>query len=144
MSKHFFDDSNIHWQTLADFDHLWFSVLDIDDTNRTIDVLFKFAANRKIVLHRHCAVNKTFVVQGEHRIYNADDTVKEVRAVGSYTSSQPSDQPHREGGGEIDAVVLFSIRGNGVLYEILDDNLEKIGELDWQSFVDLHAARPRT
>ena len=144
MSNPLFDDTNIHWQTLAGFDHLQFSILDIDDANRTIDVLFKFAANRKIVLHRHRAVNKTFVIQGEHRLYHADDSIKEIRAVGSYTSSQPSDEPHREGGGAIDAVVFFSIRGNGVLYEILDDNLKTIGELDWQSFVDLQAAQPRT
>lgn len=143
MSDHFFDDSNIHWQTLTGFDHLWFSVLDIDDANRTIDVLFKFAANQKIVLHRHCALNKTFVIQGEHRLYHADGKIKEIRAVGSYTSSQPSNQPHREGGGAIDAVVFFSIRGDGVLYEILDDNLETIGELNWQSFVELQAAQPR-
>lgn len=33
MPKHFFDDSYIQWQTLAGFDHLHYSILDIDEHN---------------------------------------------------------------------------------------------------------------
>ncbi len=142
MTYHFFDDSNIHWQTLATIEHLQFSILDIDELNKMIDVLFKFAARQQIVLHRHKALNKTFVIQGEHRLYEPDGKLKESRPVGSYTSSQPSEDPHREGGGEQDVIVLFSIRGNdGVLYEILDEQLNVIGELTMQNFIDLYGAQ---
>jgi quercetin dioxygenase-like cupin family protein len=139
MALYNFDDSNIHWNKLGDFEHLVYSILDIDEENKIADVLFKFAANHQIVLHRHKALNNTFVIQGEHRLYEADGKVKEIRPVGSYTVSPPSDEPHREGGGDQDVVVFFSIRGsNGILYEILDDNLNQIATIAMQDLIDLH------
>jgi len=114
MTKHIFDDANIKMANLRGFEHLHYAILDIDEHNKIIDVIFKFAAHQKILLHRHKALNKTFVIQGEHHLYEADGRLKEVRAVGSYTSSLPSDDPHREGGGDIDVIVLFSIRGSDV------------------------------
>ncbi len=139
MTNHIFDDTNIKWQTLGDFEHLHYATLDIDEHNKIIDVIFKFAAHQQILLHRHKVLNKTFVIQGEHRLYKADGRLKEVRAVGSYTSSQPSNDPHREGGGDMDVIVLFSIRGSdGVLYEILDDDLNIIATLDMQDFINLY------
>lgn len=139
MPKHFFDDSHIQWQTLPGLDHLQYSILDIDESNKIVDVLFKFAARQQIVLHRHKALNKTFVIQGEHRLYHADGSLKEIRPVGRYTSSQPSDEPHREGGGDVDVIVFFSIRGtDGVFYQILDDELQVIAELGMRDFIDLY------
>lgn len=134
-----FDDKNINWQTLGDFEHLHYSILNIDAQNKIVDVIFKFAANQQIVLHRHKVLNHLFVIQGEHHIYEANGKLKEIRPVGSYTISQPSVEPHREGGGEIDVIVLFSIRGNdGVFYEILDEDLNIIATLGMQDFVDLY------
>jgi hypothetical protein len=139
MNSYLFDDANIKWQNIGEFEHLHFSILEVDEENRIIDVLFKFTAHRQIVLHRHKAVNKTFVIQGEHRLYKADGNLKEVRAVGSYTSSLPSDEPHREGGGDVDVIVFFSIRGeDGVLYEILDDDLNVIATLGFQDFINMY------
>lgn len=89
MSEHVFDDSIITWHRLGDFEHLHYSILALDENSRIADVLFKFAANERIVLHRHKAHNNTFVVQGEHRLYKPDGSLKEVRAVGSMTSSAP-------------------------------------------------------
>lgn len=134
-----FNDANINWQTLGNFEHLLYSILNIDEQNKIVDVIFKFAANQQIVLHRHKVLNHLFVIQGEHRIYEANGALKEVRPVGSYTISQPSAEPHREGGGDIDVVVLFSIRGDdGVFYEILDDDLNVIAALGMQDFIDLY------
>jgi len=142
MANYLFDDANINWQTLEGFEHLHYSILDIDEQNKIVDVLFKFAAQQQIVLHRHKALNKTFVIQGEHRLYEADGRLKEVRAVGSYTSSQPSDEPHREGGGDLDVIVFFSIRGGeGAFYEILDDNLNVTVTLGMQDFIGLYKAQ---
>jgi hypothetical protein len=139
MANHLFDDTHIQWHTIAGFEHLYYSILNIDEANSLIDVLFKFTAQQQIVLHRHKALNHTFVIQGEHLLYRADGTLKEARAVGSYTVSQASDEPHREGGGEVDAIVFFSIRGcDGVLYEILDDDLNIVATLSMQDFVNLY------
>ena len=140
MPTHAFDDSNIKWNRLGDYLHLHYSILDVDEKNGIADVLFKFAANEKIVLHRHLAHNNTFVVQGEHRLYKPDGTLKEIRPVGSMTSSPPSDEPHREGGGDQDVIIAFSIRGNGVLYQLLDEDLNQIGSISMQDLIAIKNA----
>jgi len=38
MTKHLFDDSHIHWQTLTGFEHLQYSILGIDEQCKIIDV----------------------------------------------------------------------------------------------------------
>lgn len=142
MNAYLFDDRRIDWQTLDGFQHLRYFILNIDTGSKIIDVLFKFAAGQQIVLHRHKAPNHIFVVQGEHRIYHADGGLKEIRPVGSYTLSPASDEPHREGGGDIDVILLFSIRGDaGVLYEILDDDANPIGSLSASDFAALYRAQ---
>jgi hypothetical protein len=139
MTRYLFDDCNIQWQQLDGFENLAYSILNIDENNKIIYVLFKFAANKRIILYRHLALNNMLVIQGEHRLYEANGSLKEVRAVGSYTSIQPSEEPHREGGGDVDAIVFFSIRGsNGVLYEILDDDLNVIATFTMQDFIGLY------
>lgn len=140
MTQYRFDDRNIQWYKLGDFEHFVCTVLDIDADHHIIDLLIKFEAHRQIVLHRHKALNKSLVIQGEHRLYEADGRIKEIRPVGSYTSSPASDEPHRECGGDEGAVVLFSIRGDGVLYEVLDERQTPIGILTVQDFIDLYHA----
>jgi quercetin dioxygenase-like cupin family protein len=139
MHNYYFDDSRIQWQTLPGIEHLQYSILDVDQQQQIVDVLFKFAAHQQIVLHRHKVLNKTLVLQGEHRLYHPDGKLKEIRATGSYTVSPASDEPHREGGGDRDAIVFFSIRGtDGVFYEILDDAFNIIAKLGLQDFVALY------
>lgn len=140
MATHTFDDSNISWKRLGDYEHLHFSILAIDEANGIADVLFKFAANEKIVLHRHLAHNNTFVVQGEHRLYKPDGSIKEIRAVGSMTASPAAEEPHREGGGDQDVIIAFSIRGRGVLYELLDDDMQVLGTISMQDLIELKKA----
>jgi quercetin dioxygenase-like cupin family protein len=140
MPAYTFDDRNISWNKLGDFEHLFYSILDIDEKNGLADVLFKFSANEKIVMHRHLAHNNTFVIQGEHRLYKPDGTLKEVRSVGSMTSSPPNEEPHREGGGDQDVIIAFSIRGDGILYELLDDDMAVIGTISMDDLVALHKA----
>jgi quercetin dioxygenase-like cupin family protein len=134
-SSYAFDDRNIRWGKLGDLEHFVFSVLDVDAPRKVVDFIIKFDPNQRIVLHRHLALTNTLVVQGEHRLYEPDGSLKEVRAVGSYTSSQPG-EPHREGAGEQHAVVLYSVRGkDGVLFELMNDDLNVIGTLSMEDFV---------
>ena len=144
MTAYNFDDSNIQWSTLEGIEHLAYSILDIDEKNKIVDVLFKLEPNRQIVLHRHMAVNHSFVIQGEHRLFEPNGELKEIRAVGSYTTSPASEESHRECGGEDGAVVLFSIRGSdGVFYEVLDDQKNLVAALGMQDFVDLFEANKK-
>jgi hypothetical protein len=86
-----FDDRNIRWYTLGDFEHFVFAMLDVDASQKIVDFILKFPPNQQIFLHRHLALTNTLVVQGEHRMYEPDGTLKEVRPVGSYTSTPPGE-----------------------------------------------------
>lgn len=136
----------IDWQPFGDFAHFQFAILHLDLQRNLADVIFRFAAGQQIVLHRHHALNHTFVLQGEHLIYEADGTLRERRPTGSYTVSPASPTPHREGGGEgQEAIVLFSMRPQPGerLYEILDDDGQPIAEVTMQTLQGIVDAASR-
>lgn len=144
MTIYNFNDRNIQWHTLDGVEHLIYSIQDIDVDNKIVDVLFKLEPDKQILLHRHKDLNKSLVIQGEHRIFAVNGDLKEVRPVGSYTTSPASNEPHTECGGSEGAVVLFSIRGEGgVLYELLDAQQNLIGTLGFQDFIDLYATNSK-
>jgi len=131
-----FDDRKLRWYKLGDFKHFVFKMYDVDRERKVIDFILKFEPNEQIFLHRHLALTNTLVVQGEHRLYEPSGRLKEIRPVGSYTSTPPG-EPHREGGGSEGAVVFYSVRAEGdVLFEVLDDDLNVIGALAMQDFVE--------
>ena len=119
MSK--FDDSNIAWRTLDWLPNISFFVYDVDEQAGIVDVIFKFAANKRVMLHIHHAPYITFVVQGELRFQHPDGSPKEVRACGSYVKGEVTGIAHTEGGaGNEDAIVFFSNRNiKNNLYEFI-------------------------
>jgi hypothetical protein len=142
--SHVFDDRHIRWYRLGDFgeqfapfdEHFLLTMLDVDVSQKLVDFLLKFPPNQRIFLHRHLALTNTLVVQGEHRLYEPNGALKEVRRVGSYTSSPPG-EPHREGAGDAGSVVFFSVRGkDDVLFEFLDDNLHVVGTISMQDCIN--------
>lgn len=142
MSFGLFDDRNVSWQTLDGIEHAAYYVLDVDVEAKVVDVLFRFAANEQVVMHRHHADYRTFVVQGELKIYRPDGSLKEVRPAGSYIFSPAGGEPHTEGGGDVDAIVFFSNRGtDGVIYEILDPNMNTLATLGLHDFKVLFDAQ---
>lgn len=144
MNTYQFDDNAVQWNRFGEFVPAFhYSILHLDEKSRIVDVLFKLPANERIVLHVHRALNHTFVVQGEHRLYETDGTLREIRRAGSYTVSPASEKPHREGGGEQEAVVLFSIRPgtDELIYELLDDSGSPVGTITFQTLVELYRAQ---
>ncbi|AFJ03768.1 hypothetical protein Q7C_2647 [Methylophaga frappieri] len=138
MTTYEFDYYAVNWQQLTDFNNFYYYIFDVDETHQLVDVIFHFLPHTPIVLHRHCAINHTFVIHGEHRIYYPNGELKEIRPTGSYTISQPDDSPHRECGGDDGTIVLFNIRGTrGVMYEIMDDDGTVIAEFDMAAFKEL-------
>lgn len=123
MSSHTFDDRNITWRKLEGFDQISYFIYEIDEKNGNVDVLTKFAPNQPIMLHQHKASYRTFVVQGELRIYRQNGDLKEVRPVGSYVISSANGEPHTESAGDEEAIVLFSNRNvKEGIYEFIDDD----------------------
>ena len=142
MSGYTFRNQAISWHQLEGFDHFSYHILDVDRDQKVVDAIFKFAANEKIALHRHLALNHMLVLEGEHVLYEPDGTVKEVRPAGRYTVSQPDHEPHQEGGQDRDVIILFSIRGtDGDMYEILDNEMNQVTTLGMDDFEGLLAAQ---
>jgi hypothetical protein len=137
MTHYNFDDRKMRWFNLGDFKHFVFAMYDVDRERRLVDFMLKFEPNEQIFLHRHLALTNTLVVQGEHRLYEPNGRLKEIRQTGTYTSTPPG-EPHREGGGNEGAVVFYSVRaGNGdVLFEVLDDDLKVVGLLSMADFIE--------
>ncbi len=129
-----FDDRNIRWRELGDFKHLVVFIFSVDEAKNIADFIIKFEPNKQIFLHRHLALTNTFVVDGEHIIYEANGKIREVRPVGRYTSS-PAGDAHREGGGANGCVLHYSVRGEtDALFDVLDDDFKVLATLRTQDF----------
>jgi hypothetical protein len=137
-----FDDRNINWQPLGEFKHFMVAVYHVDEARKIVDFIIKYEPNERIVTHRHLAQTSTLVIQGEHRIYEPNGELKEVRPVGGYTSSPPA-EPHSEGGGAQGAVIFYSLRADDErLFELFDDEMNSIATLGIADFAGLpHAGR---
>ena len=144
-----FDESKVEWDPLpgpdgSPADHIGMSILNIDDEAKIVDVLFKFAANEKILLHKHTAAFNTFVVKGEHRIYNPEGELTDVRPAGTYKAGVANEEPHTEGGGDEDVVILFSLRPYDAeipIYEILDENRDVAATMNFNALKELHESK---
>ena len=129
-----FDDRNIRWRALGDFEHFEVFIFSVDEAKNIADFIVKFEPNQKIFLHRHLALTNTFVVDGEHIIYEPNGKKREVRPVGRFTSS-PAGDAHREGGGASGCVLQYSVRGEtDALFDVLDDNLQAVATLYTRDF----------
>ena len=146
IDRKLFDEGEVNWQTLpgpdgSPADHIGMSILSVEDQAKIIDVLFKFSANEKIIGHRHTSDFNTFVVKGEHRIYDLNGELREVRPAGTYRATRASDDAHTEGGGDEDVVILFSLRpydNEKPSYEILDENQEVVATMTFDAMKDLY------
>ena len=134
MTPRQFDDQNIQWRELEGFSHMMVSIFFIDEARNRVDLLIKFDPNEKVLLHRHLADTNTFVVEGDHVIYEPDGSVRESRPVGQYTFGTGRDA-HDEGGGPNGCVLYYSVRGESdALFEMLDANLNVTATLHTADF----------
>ena len=134
MTPRQFDDQNIQWRELEGFKHLMVSIFFIDEARNRVDLLIKFDPNEKVLLHRHLADTNTFVVEGDHVIYEPDGSVREARPVGQYTFGTGRDA-HDEGGGPNGCVLYYSVRGESdALFEMLDADLNVTATLHTADF----------
>jgi hypothetical protein len=147
LNSNNFDESTIDWKALPDPDgapveHVSLSILNVDDRAKIVDVLFKFSANEKILMHRHTSTYTTFTVQGELRTYSTDGKLKDIRPAGVFKLGTPG-EAHTEGGGDEDVIVYFSLRpysSTASIYEILDENLEIVQEMTFDDLKELNEA----
>ena len=124
-----FDDRNIAWLPFGDFTGFAVSVCKVDVQQGTAEFLIRFEPKSQIQLHRHMCDTSTLVLSGEHRLYDPDGNIQDIRTVGSYTFSPPG-SPHREGAGEQPSVVFYILRSeHGLAFEFLNDDLSLLAPL---------------
>ena len=139
-----FDQKNIKWNTLEGIENLWYHILKVNPEGKTVDIIFKFGANKKIALHRHQADYSTFIIQGELRLYDKNGLLTEIRPTGSYVQKKAGGPPHDEGGGDVDCIAWFSNWGtDGTIYEILGPNLEIVATLGLNDFKAMFEAQEK-
>ena len=130
-----FDDRNVAWRPFPGFDGLYYFVLDVDEPRGMVDMLMRFSPHAKCVPHRHVGPTRTLVIDGEHRMFSPDaanGAIGDRRPAGTF-SRNSGDESHIEGGGPEGAVILLSMTAvDGVVYEILNEDLavERIITLD--------------
>tara|TARA_B100001769_G_scaffold209753_1_gene169194 strand:+ start:256 stop:711 length:456 start_codon:yes stop_codon:yes gene_type:complete len=140
-----FDETAIDWKPLPGpdgepADHISLSFLNVDEKAKIVDILFKFSANEKILMHRHTSNYSTFTVKGELRTYLPDGALKDIRPAGVFKAGTPG-EAHTEGGGDEDVVVYFSLRPyseTDPIYEILDENLEVTQAMNFNDLKELN------
>jgi len=143
MTAHQFDERNIQWRELPGFNHMLVSIFFVDEAKNRVDLLIKFDPNEKVLLHRHLADTNTFVVEGDHVIYEPDGRVREVRPVGRYTFGTGRDA-HDEGGGPNGCILYYSVRGEtDALFDMLDAKLDVVATLHTADFKALMNAQPQ-
>ena len=134
MTARQFDEQNIRWRELEGFKHMMVSIFFVDEARNRVDFLIKFDPNEKVLLHRHLADTNTFVIEGDHVIYEPDGSVREVRPVGQYTFGMGRDA-HDEGGGPNGCILYYSVRGEtDALFDMLDANLNAVAALHTADF----------
>jgi len=113
--------------------HHWYTILGHNQAAGTLDMLVRWAGDGgHCNLHRHMATTTVFILQGEQRLYDIDANGKKadkprIRRVGDYGLSVGIEKPHLECGGPEGGIAFFSTHSNdGVLYDILDDNLNLV------------------
>jgi hypothetical protein len=129
-----FDDQNIQWRELEGFKHMMVSIFFVDEDRNRVDFLIKFDPNEKVLLHRHLVDTNTFVVEGDHVIYEPDGSVREVRPVGQYTFGTGRDA-HDEGGGPNGCVLYYSVHGeSAALFDMVDAHMNVTATLHTADF----------
>lgn len=138
-----FDDKNVVWVPLEGMDGFVASILHVDDQANSVDFLIKFEPNTQVLYHRHLAPTYTFVIEGDHVIYETDGSVRESRPIGQYSVAEVTGDIHSEGGGKDGCILLYSVRGEtDDLFEMLDKNFNPTAKLrvsDFQAILDAQA-----
>lgn len=132
------DDRNITWRKF-DFLGSAYFVYAVDEENGIVDALIRFPPNLRGTLHQHTMPYLTLVLQGELRFYKPSGELKEIRPAGSYVRGVANGEPHREGAGAQEAIVLFSIRNvTGDMFTIWEDDgtVRTLGIADFKAALD--------
>jgi hypothetical protein len=151
MSAQFFDPSRHKWRkVLGEPDsqllvHHDYTILGCDVAKGTLDMVVRwYDDGGHCPIHRHTSVTTILVLEGEQHLWDLGPDgslgAHTARAAGDYALTVGDGLPHLERGGETGGIAFFGNHTtNGVLYEILDEDMKVVMETtieglwaDWQ------------
>ncbi len=152
MGQTSFDPARHRWREVTGGPELSYKVrhdytiLGYDVAAGTLDMVVRWRGDGgHCPIHRHTAITTVLVLEGEQHLrdLHPDGSRGEpkVRKAGDYALTVGDDLPHLECGGPEGGLVFFGGHCNdGVLYELLDEDMKVIAEVtieglvaDWQA-----------
>lgn len=122
--------------------HHDYTILGHDIGAKTLDMVVRWSGDGgHCPLHRHVATTSVLVLEGEQHVYDVhpDGSKSEpkVRKAGDYHLTTGDTLPHLERGGAEGGIAFFGAHTeSGVLYEILDEEMNVVFEVTIESLVD--------
>ncbi len=147
MAQSYFDPGRYKWRQVTGEPGLSYkvrhdySILGYDLAAGTLDMVVRWAGDGgHCPIHRHVATTTVLVLEGEQHLWDLypDGSRGEhrVRCAGDYALTVGDALPHLERGGEEAGITFFGNHSsNGLLYEILDEDLKVIVEVTMEGLV---------
>ena len=151
MRQTFFDPNRYKWREVTggpDLSykvHHDYTILGCDVAAGTLDMVVRWEGDGgHCPIHRHTSTTTVLVIAGEQHLWDLhpDGTRGEhkVRRAGDYALTLGDGLPHLERGGEEGGIAFFGNHStNGLLYELLDEDMKVVAEVtieglmaDWQ------------
>ena len=147
MPQPFFDPDRYTWREVTGEPgssykiHHDFTILGHDVDAGTLDMVVRWQGDGgHCHLHRHVSTTTILVLSGEQHLWDLhpDGSRGEhkVRRAGDYALTVGDGLPHLERGGTEGGIVFFGNHANdGILYEILDEDMKVLGEVTIESMI---------
>ncbi len=147
MAQSFFDPDRYKWRHVTGEPGLSYKVrhdytiLGYNLAAGTLDMVVRWEGDGgHCPIHRHTSTTTVLVIEGEQHLWDLhpDGTRAEprVRRAGDYALTVGDALPHLERGGDEGGIVFFGNHSsNGLLYEILDEDLKVIVDVTMEGLV---------
>ncbi len=147
MSQTFFDPSRYKWREVTGGPELSYKVhhdytiLGYDIAAGTLDMVVRWQVDGgHCPIHRHVSTTTVLVLAGEQHLWDIhpDGSRGEhkVRRAGDYALTVGDGLPHLERGGAEGGIAFFGNHcSDGLLYEILDEDMKVVVDVTIESLV---------